>query len=264
MTTTVTASTVTISATTTLTVTSTELTSFATAPTTVLVGRKRDVSSEAVAPAKVAPSYASYCSGTVRYSSACSCWGFTASATTLPALTKTINQTVTETTTTTTTSLYAATATSTNPACLGNRFSPPFDNAKWIHYASKPIYEPKEVVWDGQPAMQLGGDSNDDNYTSWPSTIRQDVVLCPGAVYDFSLDYFLVYGQSCVMYLYNERRSTTSSLFTDTSTAGQRLHTSITLPPDWFGLTMLEIRLACFDGRYEMVYMNNFELARRD
>ncbi|KAF4549033.1 Hypothetical protein D9617_24g017470 [Elsinoe fawcettii] len=59
------------------------------------------------APSRV-PTYASACSGTVRYSSACSCAGITQAFTTIPAVT------VTSTSTTTTTTTPLATSTRTN------------------------------------------------------------------------------------------------------------------------------------------------------
>lgn len=53
-----------------------------------------------VQPSSV-PTYASACSGTVRYSSACSCWGITAKTTTAPTPLTTTTKTVTATITVT-------------------------------------------------------------------------------------------------------------------------------------------------------------------
>lgn len=69
--------------------------------TTTLVGMKRHVAAlehrqVTVMPSSV-PIYASACSGTARYSSACSCWGITAMTTTAPTPLTTTTVTVTAT-----------------------------------------------------------------------------------------------------------------------------------------------------------------------
>lgn len=66
--------------------------------------------------ATVIPTYASACSGASRYSSACSCWGLTASTTTGPApATSTVTITATPSTTAATTPTTTTTTTGINP-----------------------------------------------------------------------------------------------------------------------------------------------------
>ncbi|PVH87300.1 hypothetical protein DL98DRAFT_582011 [Cadophora sp. DSE1049] len=112
---------------------------------TVTVNQRRAAASPqttgTVRPSSV-PTYASACSGVVRYSSACSCWGVTQTTTTMPTpatyrtitvsatasttivslvtYTSTFSQTITTSATTTTTALVTATAT----APAGNAYCP--------------------------------------------------------------------------------------------------------------------------------------------
>lgn len=71
-----------------------------TATTTLGVKAKHNGVAErqATVTSALVPPYASACSGAVDYSSACSCWGITASITTAPAPITTITETVTLTT----------------------------------------------------------------------------------------------------------------------------------------------------------------------
>jgi len=80
-------------------------TDFTTIGTTTAQPQKRTITSDApvgtVQPTSV-PAYASACSGTVRYSSACSCFGVTETTITLPTPTTVTTTTITGTTTVTT------------------------------------------------------------------------------------------------------------------------------------------------------------------
>ena len=58
---------------------------------------RRDVTLAARQNTVTVPTYASACSGTSRYSSACSCWGFTVSTTTAATPTVTVTATTTAT-----------------------------------------------------------------------------------------------------------------------------------------------------------------------
>ncbi|KAF1981173.1 hypothetical protein K402DRAFT_467753 [Aulographum hederae CBS 113979] len=194
MVTTVTPDMVTIPVTTTLTVTSTESTSFATATTTVQAGvgavpadephadGKRAITAEANEKRQVArstPNYASSCSGPVRYSSACSCWGITASVTTLPTPSTTIITTLTETTTTTTTSLYLATETATCAVETGSLLKDTWAVQKEDGVTVGPL------TIQGQPTLNVQGGPNQP----WHARFFQTVTLCPGATYDLSFSY---------------------------------------------------------------------------
>jgi hypothetical protein len=62
---------------------------------TISAPARRDVTLAARQNTVAVPTYASACSGTSRYSSACSCWGFTVSTTTVATPTVTVTSTVT-------------------------------------------------------------------------------------------------------------------------------------------------------------------------
>ncbi|KAL2066863.1 hypothetical protein VTL71DRAFT_1287 [Oculimacula yallundae] len=68
-------------------------------------------------PAKTVPAYASACSGAVRYSAACSCWGITATTTTITSGVATVTNTATVTTTA---SCNTAEPAGSIPTALGN------------------------------------------------------------------------------------------------------------------------------------------------
>lgn len=158
--------------TTTVTQTSTSTSTYVamTTVTTTIQGKKKRQATTVTAitqtPTAV-PTYASACSGTVRYSSACSCFGVSRVTTTAPASTSTVTVTVSTTVaSTTTTTIVAATATA-QPSC-GNA------GMSWAYYQDYSRYwdPPTEktmtpgntgVTYNAHIYTNYGGHLDDDN-----------------------------------------------------------------------------------------------------
>lgn len=149
--------------TTTVTQTSTSTSNYVamtTVTTTVQEGKKRQATTTVTAITKTptaVPTYASACSGTVRYGSACSCFGVSRVTTTAPTSTSTVTVTVSTTVaSTSTTTIVAATATA-QPSCNNAGMS-------WAYYEDP--YDP----WDPTNIKTRGAGNEGVTYNAHVDT----------------------------------------------------------------------------------------------